>query len=605
MVRRSTKTSQVWSHDTEIIFYQNNKTHLHLIHSRRRHSWLHTASRTASNFTSSPSCGALLTQLQTDLIRNSITDSDDTTQKEADERLALAESVINGDTEKIKLIIKKKPDLLFAQVARDSSSDSLNLFELAVTHRQCHVVETLLREAERSNNNKNLETFLCKSDPLTGSQLINEVIKYNPKIGAKLLNNCINLNSDERLVNINLSSVLGTNIPQTILENGSRDLLSHPVSLTATQLQWTKYRHYVFIALVLNLLTTLSVSAAVTVQSNTNTTTALVILSCLLYTPILSVKCWLVLNSSRTLISYFKTFLEALHLLFFLVFVIVSLSLLESSVLQHIQAWTVLLTWLRLLAEIHDIPHTSFYLQIFINVFIDIIKFVLLLIALLVGLSLSFYSLMKQNSREVPSLSPVDQFITVLGIMAGEFNIPSNFHQAQISLQGSTQIIFLLTFLLVSLVLMNITVGLTITSLQETFLTREQLKLVRMMITNYKIEKILRKIRKLKRRINLSKYRFFINLLEPLSVKEIFLKTDDEKKEKTQTLLALMSGTSRTSSSQVYIKNNVTEEVEPTKYLLNQEILEKCQSILEARRIRMEEELAAEASKCEGVYLSV
>ena len=149
------------------------------------------------------------------------------------------------------------------------------------------------------------------------------------------------------------------------------------------------------------------------------------------------------------------------------------------------------------------------------------------------------------------------------------------------------------------------TIGLTISSLQETFLTREQLKLVRMMITNYKIEQILRKIKKLKRRINLSKYRFFINLLEPLSVKEIFLKTDEEKKEKTQTLLALMSGTSRSSSSQVYIKNNVTEEIEPTKYLLNQEILDKCQSILEARRIRMEEELAAEASKCEGVYLSV
>ena len=149
------------------------------------------------------------------------------------------------------------------------------------------------------------------------------------------------------------------------------------------------------------------------------------------------------------------------------------------------------------------------------------------------------------------------------------------------------------------------TIGLTISSLQETFLTREQLKLVRMMITNYKIEQILRKIKKLKRRINLSKYRFFINLLEPLSVKEIFLKTDEEKKEKTQTLLALMSGTSRSSSSQVYIKNNVTEEIEPTKYFLNQEILDKCQSILEARRIRMEEELAAEASKCEGVYLSV
>ena len=61
-----------------------------------------------------------------------------------------------------------------------------------------------------------------------------------------------------------------------------------------------------------------------------------------------------------------------------------------------------------------------------------------------------------------------------------------------------------------------------------------------------------------------------------------------------------MSRNTRATFRVVYTKNNVTQEIEPTKYLLCQEILESCQSILEARRIKMEEELAAEASKCEG-----
>ena len=184
--------------------------------------------------------------------------------------------------------------------------------------------------------------------------------------------------------------------------------------------------------------------------------------------------------------------------------------------------------------------------------------------------------------------------------MAGEFHIDSNFHEALIEIQVSTQIIFVLSFLLVSLVFMNITVALAITSLQETFLTRESYKLVRMMICNYKIEQILWKIKNIKRRINLSKYRGFINLLEPFSTKEIFFKINDEKDEKPPTLLASLSRRSKAAVNKVYIKNAVTDEIEPTKNVLHQEILEDCSSILEARRIKIEEELAAEASKCQG-----
>ena len=206
-------------------------------------------------------------------------------------------------------------------------SDCLNLFQLAVKHKQCEVLQTLLREAARSYNNDKLETFLAKTDSLaglhSGSELINEVIKHNSKTGAKLLNNCINLNSDEQFVNINLNNFVGSEVPETILCHGTPHLLDHPVNLCATYLKWSRYKHYVFIFLALNIIFALLLSASVTVQtyhSNSNlASTVLIILSCIVYLPILTVNSWVVLNTNRALASYLKISLNVIHLFLFIV----------------------------------------------------------------------------------------------------------------------------------------------------------------------------------------------------------------------------------------------------------------------------------------------
>ena len=500
---------------------------------------------------------------------------------------------------------------MFAVVASDQTacSDCLNLFELAVKHQQSQVLQTLLREAARADNNDSLETFLAKTDSvassLSGSDLINEVIKHNSKTGAKLLNNCINLNSDEQFVKINLNHFVCSQVPETVLSCGSHHLLEHPVNLSATYLKWSRYRHYAFTFLALNLMFALLLSASVTVQtyqSNSSlASTVLLILSCILYLPILTVKSGVLLSTHRTLVSYLKISLNIIHLCLFIIFIIISFCQLKTYFIHHIMAWTVLLSWLRILIEIHDIPETSFYVQLFINVFNDIIKFVLLLLVVLLGFSFSFHSVMnvKPSGENVP-LSPVDSFIKVLAMMAGEFDLNSNMPESLIEIQGSTQILFILGMLLLSLVMMNITVGLTITTLQKTFSLKAQYKLLRMMIINYKIEQILRKIKKIKRRFNLSKYRGLINIFEPFSSREIFLKINEEKKEKSPTLLSCLTEGSREIFSKVYLKNSVTQEIEPSNQTICQKLLEDCLCILESRRIKVEEELAAEATKCQG-----
>ena len=527
---------------------------------------------------------------------------------EGDERLSLAESVISGDADKVCLILRRRPELMFAVVASDQTacSDCLNLFDLAVKHKQSAVLQTLLREAARSDNNDHLETFLAKTDSvagsLSGSELINEVIKHNSKTGAKLLNNCINLNSDEQFVNINLHHFVGSQVPETVLCWGSPHLLDHPVNLCATYLKWSRYRHYVTTFLALNLTFSILLSASLTVQtyqSNSSlASTVLLVLSCIVYLPLLAVQSWLVLTTNTTLASYLKISINIIHLFLFIIFIIISFCQLKTPFIHHIMAWTVLLSWLRILIEIHEIPETSFYVQIFINVFNDIIKFLLLLLVVLLGFSFGFHSVLyvHSNGEKTPP-SPVDSFIKVLAMMAGEFELNSNISK----IQGSAQIIFILGFLLLSLVMMNITVGLTITTLQKTFSLKAQYKLLRMMIINYKIEQILRKIKKIKRRFNLSKYSGLINIFEPFSSREIFLKINEEKKEKPPTLLTCFTESSRASFSKVYIRNSVTQEIEPSDQTICQKLLEDCLCILESRRIKVEEELAAEATKCQGM----
>ena len=55
----------------------------------------------------------------------------------------------------------------------------------------------------------------------------------------------------------------------------------------------------------------------------------------------------------------------------------------------------------------------------------------------------------------------------------------------------------------------------------------------------------------------------------------------------------------------VFISNNITDEIIETKYFLPKHILDDCLRILEDRRIKYEEELAAEAEKCQGCLIQL
>ena len=54
----------------------------------------------------------------------------------------------------------------------------------------------------------------------------------------------------------------------------------------------------------------------------------------------------------------------------------------------------------------------------------------------------------------------------------------------------------------------------------------------------------------------------------------------------------------------VFVSNNIIDEIKETEHMLPLSILEKCISILEERKLKYEEELAAEAEKCQGIFTS-
>ena len=148
-------------------------------------------------------------------------------------------------------------------------------------------------------------------------------------------------------------------------------------------------------------------------------------------------------------------------------------------------------------------------------------------------------------------------------------------------------------------------IGLTLTSLHNTMVMEDQIKYVRTMLINQKIDLLLSLFKKWKRKLNLFKYRCCWNLLDGFLHKEIILKNTYAEDRKNLSLLQKLALKNpekcKKVSVGVFVANKVTEDIVETKSKLPNSIYYDCEDILEARRLKYEEELAAEAEKRQGI----
>ena len=100
----------------------------------------------------------------------------------------------------------------------------------------------------------------------------------------------------------------------------------------------------------------------------------LLILSMFFHLPILTVKLASLINSNRDLLPKIKSTLYALHFLLFIIYFICSLCQVEHISIVHVTAWMILSSWILIMTNLHDLPDTSFHVQMFLNVLEDILK---------------------------------------------------------------------------------------------------------------------------------------------------------------------------------------------------------------------------------------
>ena len=152
--------------------------------------------------------------------------------------------------------------------------------------------------------------------------------------------------------------------------------------------------------------------------------------------------------------------------------------------------------------------------------------------------------------------------------------------------------------------MINIMIGLTLTSLHETMLMKAQIKYVRTMMMNQKIDSLLELFKKWKRKLKLFKYRCCWNFPMGFLHKEVILKDGFIIDKKNVSLLQKLTTRNQekleVKSVGVFVANKVTDEIVETKNMLPKLIFYECEEILEGRRLKLEEELAAEAEKCQG-----
>ena len=77
---------------------------------------------------------------------------------------------MNGDVEKVKIMIARYPDLIFADInpdlsssssssSSDSSDETINVLDLSVKHKQVSVLSIIIEEAIK-NKKEDFENFL-------------------------------------------------------------------------------------------------------------------------------------------------------------------------------------------------------------------------------------------------------------------------------------------------------------------------------------------------------------------------------------------------------------------------------------------------------------
>lgn len=137
----------------------------------------------------------------------------------------------------------------------------------------------------------------------------------------------------------------------------------------------------------------------------------------------------------------------------------------ESDWQHHLAAIVIVVAWINLMMHVGRFPVFGLYVQMFTTVARNIGKLLVAYVSLIVGFAMGFGVLFP----ETQSFSHMPYaLLTAFVMMAGESDYSQIFYEAKegIKYNGTTHLVFLVFILLISVVLMNLIVGLAVSDIQ-------------------------------------------------------------------------------------------------------------------------------------------
>nr|QCO69761.1 pyrexia [Amphibalanus improvisus] len=259
-----------------------------------------------------------------------------------------------------------------------------------------------------------------------------------------------------------------TDLLRDIVDADQNELLKHPVVETFMHVKWLQIRRYFYFNFVFYVCFALLVTAygmmRVMYPYERSTTvvavfTALFTLLCLLREMFQMAYSW------RLYVTSVENWLELLAI------ALTTALLAGHSSYQpwvnHVVAWLMLATWLEMTLMVGRFPSVGIYIYMFVRVARKLIGFLLVYSPLLVAFALSFHVLfgMTPAFKTIP-LSLIKTFV----MMMGEYDYDGMFTEIDgPSYPGTSHLLLILFVVSMSIITVNLLIGLTVNDIQGLF----------------------------------------------------------------------------------------------------------------------------------------
>ena len=279
-----------------------------------------------------------------------------------------------------------------------------------------------------------------------------------------------------------------------------KELLKHPLPELFLHLKWERTKRFFFVNLLICVLYALSLTTLALVSSKVvndchgeaaelNTTTAVGIQSCLGASNSFTAKrCFFafhILTGLFTLVLLLREFIQACRsfdrhwksgenwlelTMIALTVAYMTLIFYDVRVSSHLGAVCVFLAWIDLTLLVGRFPSVGIYIIMSFEIMVPILTFFLVFSTTLLAFAFSFYLLLPLHDAFG---NPLGSLVKVLVMMVGEFDYESNFIWDAVDTtregNGTAQVLFITFYFMISIILSNLIIGLTVNQTEMLF----------------------------------------------------------------------------------------------------------------------------------------